>query len=367
MTTVPPPPPPDAQLPFSKAAGWSLGLAIGGLLCVGPFGSIPAVVLGHRALGAIRDGARRGRSCAIGGLVVGYIALAVQLAAVAAALVMPLILQHRADAARPPDRALHLRVEDPACSAPAVARVLEKRLKAARAQHRLTVPNAQEIEVRFASGVLPPEVLLAPGQFECRLVDPRSDAWAEQLLAGPPPQGFLIVEDRGRRVLTRAAGARADAPDPAQIGGYAAPDAETQGMLMAEMREGRKLWIPLLLQRRVELAGDALANASTGVDRMGRPFVQLKFTRAGAEAFHRLTADYAPGGARNPGPTRRCLAIIVDQRVYSAPMIRDAIRSGEAILDADFTLAEATALAALLGAGPLPCVPVIARDEPLLP
>ena len=63
-------------------ATWSLVLGIAAvvlcIVCVGPLFGIPAVICGHVALGRIKrsNGAMRGHGSAIGGLVTGYISIA---------------------------------------------------------------------------------------------------------------------------------------------------------------------------------------------------------------------------------------------------------------------------------------------------
>ena len=79
-------------------------------------------------------------------------------------------------------------------------------------------------------------------------------------------------------------------------------------------------------------------------DNMGRMIVHMDFNRQGATAFERITGEHV----------RERLAIILDNRVYSAPVIKDRISGGAAIIEGTFTAEEAHDLALVLRAGSLP-------------
>lgn len=69
----------------SSLAIWSLALGIAGVLllivCVGPLFSIPAIICGHLSYSRVRRsaGALKGEGLALGGLISGYVALALAL------------------------------------------------------------------------------------------------------------------------------------------------------------------------------------------------------------------------------------------------------------------------------------------------
>lgn len=75
--------------------------------------------------------------------------------------------------------------------------------------------------------------------------------------------------------------------------------------------------------------------------------IELQFTPAGTAAFAKITA----------ANVRNRLAIIVDGKVYSAPVIREPITCGTCQITGRFTVNEAQALANVLNSGELP-VPV---------
>jgi preprotein translocase subunit SecD len=101
---------------------------------------------------------------------------------------------------------------------------------------------------------------------------------------------------------------------------------------------------PYLLKKQILMTGDAITDARLHPDQVGRMIVSITFNRAGATQFERLTEA-------NVG---KKLAIILDNRVYSAPVIKDRISGGAAIIEGIFTPEEASDLALVLRAGSLP-------------
>ncbi len=103
---------------------------------------------------------------------------------------------------------------------------------------------------------------------------------------------------------------------------------------------------PLLLEKQAVLTGDALTNASVRFDQsqFNEPIVSLQFNSAGAKKFAELTAA-------NVGRRR---AMVLDGKVQSAPRIREAIPSGEAVITGRFDAQVAQDLALILRVGALP-------------
>ena len=101
---------------------------------------------------------------------------------------------------------------------------------------------------------------------------------------------------------------------------------------------------PLLLEKKVELTGSGLKDAYVGIDNNGLPEVRLEFNRKGAGRFAKIT------GAN----IEKRLAIVLDGKVFSAPVIRDRIPGGKAQISGRFTMQEAKDLAIVLRAGALP-------------
>ena len=101
----------------------------------------------------------------------------------------------------------------------------------------------------------------------------------------------------------------------------------------------------LLVRRREVVSGDNLVDAQPGFDQQsGEPNVSFRFDGAGSRAFGRVSTD-------NVG---KRFAIILDDKVISAPSIREPILGGSGQISGSFTLESATELSTLLRAGALP-------------
>ena len=111
---------------------------------------------------------------------------------------------------------------------------------------------------------------------------------------------------------------------------------------------------PLLLKKEAELTGEYLVNAEVRFDqsRFGQPIVALQFNSKGARKFARITGE-------NVG---KRLAILLDGKVKSAPVIKEKIPSGQAVITGRFSLQEARDLAIVLKAGALPA-PLVIEEE----
>jgi len=102
---------------------------------------------------------------------------------------------------------------------------------------------------------------------------------------------------------------------------------------------------PLLVKKQALLTGDLLASASVSLDsQYGEPVVLLSFNSEGAKRFGEIT------GAN----IDKRLAIILDDTIYSAPVIREKIPGGSARISGDFSMDEAKDLSIVLKAGALP-------------
>ncbi|MDZ4392102.1 protein translocase subunit SecD [Cypionkella sp.] len=92
------------------------------------------------------------------------------------------------------------------------------------------------------------------------------------------------------------------------------------------------------------VAGEELTDAQPSFDQNGRPAVSFKFNVSGARKF----GEYTSANIGQP------FAIVLDDKVISAPTIQSAIQGGSGIITGTFTLEESTNLAVLLRAGALP-------------
>jgi preprotein translocase subunit SecD len=102
---------------------------------------------------------------------------------------------------------------------------------------------------------------------------------------------------------------------------------------------------PYLLKKKALMTGDYLSEARVSIDqRFNEPYVSLTFNAAGAKLFEDITGEY----------TKKRLAIILDNNVYSAPVIQERIGGGNAQITGSFTMQDAKDLAIVLKAGALP-------------
>ena len=194
---------------------------------------------------------------------------------------------------------------------------------------------------------------------EFRLVHERNDELVDQLFEkGLAPEGYRITQ-AGTGTFYQRNGL---VPDSAmdreyreRVGRFNTPGADYEFMLEKEDVDGQTVYRPAFVKRRRELSGDHIKDASVDIEMTGQNSVSLKFDSKGAKKFASVTADYAPGGPRNPNPNNfRQLAIVLDDTLYSAPIIREAIYSGDARISGRFTLLQANLLAKILRAGSLP-------------
>lgn len=125
-----------------------------------------------------------------------------------------------------------------------------------------------------------------------------------------------------------------------------------------DKRTGQRVEIPYLLEKRTLITGDYISDARVLIDReTNEPYVGISFNKQGAKLFARITGD-------NVG---RRLAIILDNKVHSAPVIREKIPHGEARISGGFVLEEAKDLAVVLRAGALPAPIKILEERTIGP
>jgi protein-export membrane protein SecD len=115
---------------------------------------------------------------------------------------------------------------------------------------------------------------------------------------------------------------------------------------------------PYLLQRRALIQGDQLADAQPGFDQQTQEaIVQFRFNTSGATVFGQATTE-------NVGQP---FAIVLDEDVISAPVIREPILGGSGQISGSFTPELANDLAILLRAGALPADLTIVEERTVGP
>ncbi len=111
------------------------------------------------------------------------------------------------------------------------------------------------------------------------------------------------------------------------------------------------------LERTAVVSGDELTDAQPDFDENGRPAVSFRFNPTGARKFGDYTAE-------NIGLP---FAIVLDEEVISAPVIRSHIPGGSGIITGSFTVEESTNLAVLLRAGALPAEMIFLEERTVGP
>jgi preprotein translocase subunit SecD len=115
---------------------------------------------------------------------------------------------------------------------------------------------------------------------------------------------------------------------------------------------------PIVVQKRIMVSGEDLVDAQPGFDqRTGEPIVSFRFNTNGARRFAQVTQE-------NVG---RPFAIVLDNQVISAPVIREPILGGSGQISGRFTVEQANDLAILLRAGALPAPLTIIEERTVGP
>ena len=173
------------------------------------------------------------------------------------------------------------------------------------------------------------------------------------------PQGtkeVTVINQGERRILVQVPGVEDPEALKALIGQTARlefklVDLEADPNLVAQGRApaGSQV-LPMIeggaiaVKRRVMVSGDQLVDARQIFDENGAPAISFKFNNAGAKRFARVTQE-------NVG---KPFAIILDNRVLSAPNIQTPILGGSGQITGNFTVESANALAVSLASGKLP-------------
>lgn len=104
---------------------------------------------------------------------------------------------------------------------------------------------------------------------------------------------------------------------------------------------------------KAQLEGDIITNARQDFDEIGNPNITFEMNSEGAALWQKLTAD-------NIGNQ---VAIVLDNRVYSAPFVRGEISGGRSEISGNFSITEAKDLANKLKSGKLPAPAYIVQES----
>jgi len=112
------------------------------------------------------------------------------------------------------------------------------------------------------------------------------------------------------------------------------------------------------VERRAAVSGDMLADARAVPDQStAQYYVLMRLDSRGKKIFERVTRD-------NVG---RAMAIVLDDTIFSAPVIQEPIPGGEARITGNFTPEEARDLAIVLREGALPAPVTIVENRAVGP
>jgi preprotein translocase subunit SecD len=148
-----------------------------------------------------------------------------------------------------------------------------------------------------------------------------------------------IPKDREAEVVKQA---EAKLPEGSQILFERAVERDT----------GREYRVPYLVKKRVMLTGDVLSDARVAIGQFNDPYVSITFDGKGGREFERITGENV----------KKRMAIVLDNTIYSAPVIQERISGGRAQITGTFTTQEANDLAIVLRAGALPAPLKIIQD-----
>ncbi|MEW6291177.1 MAG: protein translocase subunit SecD [Thermodesulfobacteriota bacterium] len=120
-----------------------------------------------------------------------------------------------------------------------------------------------------------------------------------------------------------------------------------------DQQTGKETKTPLLLHNQVLMTGEMVKDAQVRVGgSFNEPYVSLDLTGRGGKVFGQITSKNV----------NKRLAIVLDDVVRSAPVIREKILGGSAQISGSFTYEEASDLAIILRVGALPAPVSIAQN-----
>lgn len=139
------------------------------------------------------------------------------------------------------------------------------------------------------------------------------------------------------------------------------PEQAAQGRVPSEseiLMSASSPKIPYVIKKQVLVSGADLTDAQPGFDqRSGEAIVSFRFNTSGARKFAQATLE-------NVGQP---FAIVLDNEVISAPVIREPITGGSGQISGNFTVQGANDLAILLRAGALPAPLTIIEERTVGP
>lgn len=124
------------------------------------------------------------------------------------------------------------------------------------------------------------------------------------------------------------------------------------------MEDSKNPAIKYPIEDQVALSGERLTDARAGFDqRSNEPIVSFRFDSQGARQFAEITTKNV----------NRPFAIVLDDKVLSAPTIREPITGGSGQISGSFTVEDTVVLSALLRAGALPAPLTVIEERTVGP
>ncbi len=127
-------------------------------------------------------------------------------------------------------------------------------------------------------------------------------------------------------------------------------------ILYEEVKEGNRVvqQVPYVIQRRVIVSGEELIDAQAAFNAQQAEWVvNFRFNASGGRKFAQTTTENV----------NRPFAIILDNKVISAPVIREPILGGSGQISGRFTAESSANLALLLRAGALPAPLTVVEER----
>lgn len=125
------------------------------------------------------------------------------------------------------------------------------------------------------------------------------------------------------------------------------------GSMIVKDSEGRGV----VIKKKASLSGDTLVDAQATFNQNAQPAVAFSFNSFGSKIFAEITRQ-------NSG---KRFAIVLDNKLLSAPVINEPITGGNGIISGSFTVEAANDLALLLRAGALPAPLTIIEERSIGP
>ncbi len=157
-------------------------------------------------------------------------------------------------------------------------------------------------------------------------------------LARALPPGESVVRLNGEKVAEWVT------YDEAEFGPADRPDERTVKRMAGSTPQAL-----IRVDDEMDVTGEFLSSASSGIDQRGRPEVRFRFNQQGAYRFGQLTGDHLP----NASGQKYFLGILLDNKLLSAPSINSKI-TDQGVIEGNNTQEEVDFVVGILNAGSLP-------------